>query len=141
MVFPGERAMMFKAAEDFKQRSLAVLPTLLERLAYICSLQTPEGRYRHWGLSRTYGHRAAYQTIFDAHLELATAMVQTPLSEIYKEFQQAVERSEGSPVLRGEAFMLKAPANDDAILSAHLCFLQNSVAALDLQERTTPPGA
>lgn len=133
--------MMFKAAEDFKNRSLAVLPTLLERLAYICSLQTQEGNYKHWGLSRTYGHRTANEAIFNAHLELATELVQTPLRDIYMEFQQAVDRPEGSKVLRAESFVLKAPVNDDALLSAHLHFLQDSVAALGLRERTTPPGA
>jgi len=132
---------MFKAAEDFKNRSLAVLPTLLERLAYICSLQTQDGTYKHWGLIRAFGYRAAYQTIFNAHLELATELVHTPLRDIYREFQEAVDREDGPHALRAETFVLKAPPNDDALLSAHLNYLQNSVVALDHQARTTQPGA
>src|SRR5690242_3142287 len=41
--------MPLSAAEDFKRRSLGALPTLLERLAYICSLHA-DGSYAHWGL-------------------------------------------------------------------------------------------
>lgn len=132
---------MFKAADDFKNRSLAVLPTLLERLAYICSLQTQDGTYRHWGLTRAFGHRVAFETIYNAHLEMATELVQTPLRDIYREFQEAVDREDGPHALSPETFVLKAPPNDDALLSAHLSFLQNSIAALDLQARTTQPGA
>jgi hypothetical protein len=133
--------MMFKASDDFRQRSLGVLPTLLERLAYICSLQTDDGSYRHWGLSRTYGRRHAHEAIFDAHLEMATELVHTPLREIYQEFKEAVERPEGPGVLKAETFVLKAPVNDDALLAAHLRLLQDSVAALAHQGHTTQPGA
>jgi hypothetical protein len=51
------------AAEDFKERSLRALPTLLERLAYICSLQNESGSYEHWGLSRVFGNRLAQDAI------------------------------------------------------------------------------
>lgn len=133
--------MMFKAAEDFEKRSLGVLPTLLERLAYICSLQAEDGAYRHWGLSRTYGRRAAQETIFNAHLENAMELVRTPMREIYQEFKQAVERTGGPEVLTAESFVLKAPVNDDALLAAHLRLLQDSIAAVAHQGHTTPPGA
>jgi hypothetical protein len=133
--------MIFKAAEDFKKRSLSVLPTLLERLAYICSLQTDDGTYRHWGLSRTYGRRHANEAILNAHLEMATELVRTPLRDIYAEFKDAVGRQEGPHALTAESFVLKAPVNDDAILAAHLRLLQDSVAALDRQAHTTQPGA
>jgi len=34
--FTGDlRAMMLKAADDFKKRTLSALPTLLEKVAYI----------------------------------------------------------------------------------------------------------
>lgn len=133
--------MSLSAVEDFKKRSLGALPTLLEKLAYICSLQTVNGSYEHWGLNHVFGHRLAQDAILRAHAETAVELIRVPLRELYDEYQQAVGRSEGSHVLRGEDFILKAPVSGDELLSAHLRLLQNSVAAVARQERTNPPGA
>ncbi len=129
---------MLKATDDFKQRSLSVLPTVLEKLAYICSLQTDEGAYRHWGLSRAHGEKVAQDAICTAHIETATELIHSPIREIYKEYQQAMRRSEGPEVFEAESLVLTAPVNGDGLLSAHLRLLQDSVQALALQERTTP---
>ena len=133
------RAMMLKAAEDFKKRTLSALPTLLEKLAYICSLQTGSGGYMHWGFARAYGNRPTQDAIYAAHMETALALSHVPVREIYQEYQSAVARS-GSvkDILNPDSFVLKAPVNGDAILSAHLRLLQDSVVALAHQERTTP---
>jgi hypothetical protein len=130
--------MIYRAQENFKKRTLKALPTLLERLAYVCSLQQTDGQYRHWGLTRTYGARPAQEAIHITHRELTAALVQSPVRDIYREFQEAVGRGNGPEVLKPESFVLNAPANDDALLSAHLRVLQNSVQALAHQERTTP---
>lgn len=129
------------AAEDFKERSLRALPTLLERLAYICSLQTEGGSYEHWGLTRVFGNRLAQDAILGAHREAAMELIRVPLREIYQEYQEAVARPEGPQVMDPEVFVLKAPVTGDELLSAHLHLLQNSVAAVAHQERTTRPGA
>ena len=129
---------MYKATESFKQRTLSALPTLLERLAYICSLQMPDGQYRHWGLTRAYGQRSAQEAIRAAHEEIATEMLESPVREIYKEYQEAIGREQGPEVLKPESFVLTSPVSDDALLSAHLRLLQDSVQALAHQERTTP---
>lgn len=130
--------MIFKAAEDFKKRTLGALPSLLEKVAYICSLQTGSGGYMHWGFTRAYGNRPTQDAIYAAHMETAQALSHAPVREIYQEYQEAVARS-GSAVdiLNPDTFVLKAPVNGDAILSAHLRLLQDSVVALALQERTT----
>jgi hypothetical protein len=131
--------MMLKAAEDFKKRTLGALPTILEKLAYICSLQTGSGGYMHWGFARAYGNRPTQDAIYAAHLETAQALSQVPVREIYQEYQSAIARS-GSvkDILEPDSFVLKAPINGDAVLSAHLRLLQDSVVALAHQERTTP---
>ena len=133
--------MIYRAQESFKKRTLSALPTLLERLAYVCSLQLPDGQYRHWGLTRAYGEHPAHEAIRVTHRELAASLAQSPIREIYQEYQEAVGRENGPEVLKPESFVLNAPVNDDALLSAHLHFLQESVQALARQERTTPPGA
>ncbi|HSM86290.1 MAG TPA: hypothetical protein VLT16_09070 [Candidatus Limnocylindrales bacterium] len=130
--------MIYRAAEDFKERTLSALPTLLERLAYICSLQLPEGDYRHWGLTRTFGAARAQEAIRSAHLEAAMDLVKVPVREIFQEYMEAVGRQNGPEVLHPQSFVLTGPVSGDGLLSAHLHLLQNSVQALALQERTTP---
>jgi hypothetical protein len=133
--------MARNATADFKKRSLGALPTLLERLAYICSLQNEEGTYSHWGLRRAYGEKAAHEAILEAHTETSMEMIRTPIREIYEEFKEALGREEGPHVLRPESLVLTAPVNGDELLSAHLHLLQESTAAVARQERTIPPGA
>ena len=133
--------MIFKAAEDFKRRTLSALPTLVEKLAYICSLQTGTGSYIHWGFARAFGNRPTQEAIHTAHTEAARDLVEIPVSGIYKEYQEAMARPEDLEFLDPEALKLKAPVNGDALLSAHLRLLQDSVVALARQERTTHPAA
>ena len=133
--------MILKAAEDFKKRTLGALPTLLEKLAYICSLQNSTGGYLHWGFARAYGNRPTQEAIYAAHMETAQALSHVPVREIYEEYKEAITRSGAQGPINPESFVLKAPVNGDALLSAHLNLLQDSVAALAHQERTTPPAA
>jgi len=134
--------MILKAAEDFKKRTLSALPSLLEKVAYICSLQSASGSYMHWGFTRAYGNRPTQDAIYAAHMETALALSHAPVREIYQEYQEAITRT-GSAVdiLDPDSFVLRAPVNGDAILSAHLDLLQDSVVALARQERTNHPVA
>jgi hypothetical protein len=140
-VLQGEKKMHTSAAEDFKRRTLSRLPTLLERLAYICSLQTEHGTYEHWGLNRAFGERLAQNAILRAHMETSLELIRVPVREIYNEFREAVAREEGPQVVRAESLVLKAPVNGDELLSAHVRLVQDSLAAVAHQERTTPPDA
>lgn len=133
--------MNLSAIEDFKKRSLHALPTLLERLAYICSLQNEDGQYEHWGLTRAFGHRLAQDAVLRAHTETSMELIRVPLRELYEEYQQAVSRQEGRQVINPESLVLKSPVSGDELLSAHLRLLQDSVAAVAHRERTTRPGA
>lgn len=134
---PEDCAMILKAAEDFKRRTLSALPTLLEKVAYICSLQTGSGGYLHWGFSRAYGNRPTQEAIYAAHMETSLALSHVPVREIYQEYKAALVRSGSLETLKPDSFVLKAPVNGDAILSAHLRLLQDSVVALAQQERST----
>ena len=122
--------MLCNASEDFRTHTLGVLPTLVEKLAYICSLQTDEGDYRHWGLSRVYGPKRAHQAIESIHAEMVEQLVRIPIREIYQEYQHAVEKPVTPELLRPESLVLKAPTNDDELLSAHLQLIQASLVAV-----------
>jgi|SRR5205807_9349327 len=129
--------MILDATDDFKKRTLSALPTLLEKLAYICSLQTEDGGYAHWGMTRLFGHRSARKAIESAHSATATELISIPIQSIYDQFLTAIERPESAELLRPESFVLTSPANDDELLLAHLRLIQNSVASLALQQEAT----
>lgn len=133
--------MQSSASEDFKRRTLSVLPTLLERLAYICSLQTNRGEYQHWGLKRAFGDQVAHDAIRRAHNEASLELIRAPIEEIYKEYKEAVSRKEGPHVLTADTLVLRAPVSGDELLSSHVRLLRDSLEAVVHQERTTPPGA
>ena len=126
--------MILNAKDDFKRRTLSALPTLLEKLAYICSLQTEAGDYKHWGMNRVFGQESASQAIQAAHDETAAALISVPVKNIYDQFLAAVERPESAQFFDPEDLVLKSPSNDDELLSAHLRLIQNSIASLALQE-------
>jgi len=130
-------SMIFKAKEDFKTRTLSALPTLLEKLAYICTLQTPAGDYRHWGMARVFGEGEAQNAIEAAHLETATELIRVPIREIYTELVDSINAPLNGATLTPETLVLRAPANDDGLLAAHLRLIQDSVAALVQQDRKT----
>ena len=133
--------MLLKAVEDFKNRTLRALPTLLEKLAYVCSLRAEDGKYSHWGLSQAYGEQKAQDAIAEVHSSMATEMVRTPIREVCQQLASASERSTGVTLLRPETLDLTAPANGDELLSDHLRLIQDAVAAVAEQERSSPPGA
>lgn len=122
--------MISNATEDFKKHTLRALPTLVEKLAYVCSLQTETGEYRHWGLIRVYGEKRAHQAIESIHAQMAEELVRIPIRDIYQEYQQAVEKPVQPALLRPDSLVLKPPSNDDELLSAHLQLIQESLAAV-----------
>lgn len=122
--------MLLKVVEDFKKYTLQALPTMVEKLAYISSLQNEQGRYNHWGLSRIFGDNRAQNAIKTAHSELALQLIRAPIRNLYSEYQSAVEQSRQADLLQPESFVLRAPANDDELLSAHLRLVQESLVAV-----------
>src|SRR5689334_6339346 len=107
--------MIHKAADDFRVRTLAALPTLLDKLAYICSLQTADGAYAHWGLTRVYGQQEAQDALNIVHAETAVSLARMPLREIYQEFVEGQVRPMSASGINPESFVLTAPTTDDGL--------------------------
>lgn len=126
--------MILNASEDFKNRTLKVFPSLLEKLAYICSLRGKDGTYRHWGLRKAYGEQKADAAIGQVHNEMATETVKTSIRELCQQARTAES-------LQPEALVLNAPPSGDALLSDHLRLIQDSVRLVADQERSNPQGA
>jgi hypothetical protein len=79
---------LLSAFEDLLSRTLAAIPGLLGRLEYLSSLKL-DGRYGHWGLTRTYGHQAAQRAMVDAHKMLLGEVLQTPLEMLVEDSEAA----------------------------------------------------
>lgn len=126
--------MLLKVAEDFRKYTLQAFPTLVEKLAYISSLQNQQGGYTHWGLSRIFGDHRAQKAIRTVHSELALEVLRRPISALYQELQQP-ER------LNSEFLRLKAPSSHDELLSAHLQLVQESLVAVAAQTTASQPAA
>jgi hypothetical protein len=70
------------AAIDLWHRTLAQIPTLFGRLAYLASLRNPNANsYQHHGLAARYGVRASQAALKDSHVELLRDWLMLPLSE------------------------------------------------------------
>ena len=131
--------MLFNIAEDFKRYTLNALPTLLEKMAYISSLQNSEGRYRHWGLSRLFGDHRAQKGIGAVHSELAMNLIRVPIRSIYREYSD--QRAEHPEFMEPESLVLRAPASGDELLSVHLQLIQGSLVAVAAHESASHPAA
>lgn len=133
--------MLLREIEDFKRYTLQALPTLVEKLAYVSSLLSEEGRYVHWGLTRIFGDVKAQKAIRAVHSDLALELVRIPVRSLYGEYDAAAQRTQQPQLLKPELFVLKAPVSDDGLLSAHLLLIQESLAAVAGQAIASQPAA
>lgn len=70
------------AAIDLWDRTLAQIPTLFGRLAYLASLRNPNANsYQHHGLAARFGARASQSALKDSHVGLLRDWLLLPLAE------------------------------------------------------------
>jgi hypothetical protein len=69
---------LFGALEDFVNETLAQFPSKLGKLRFISEMRK-EGRYKHWGLSKSYGDDVAQQAIAEAHSDTFEKALTTPV--------------------------------------------------------------
>jgi hypothetical protein len=85
---------LLSALEDFLQRSLAPLPTLWEKLRFVCDLRDHRDRYQHWGMEQKFGAKEAQAAIAESHRELVEELTSTKLAELWLAADQAARREE-----------------------------------------------
>ncbi len=85
-VFRTQNRMTISSAyDDFCARTLAALTGLWQRLRYLAELRAPDGRYRHWGMARTFGDDATQRALAQAHTELFLQVLRMPLRRLASE--------------------------------------------------------
>jgi len=90
-----------QVCQDFTATSLASLPDVFSRLAFLASLRDyATGSYVHWGLSQTYGEDVAQRALQRLHHQLFREAGALPLPELSRQVQGFLaQRVEGGKTL------------------------------------------
>lgn len=83
------------AHEDFVRNTLSRLSGVLDRLTFTARVRMKEGE--HWGLARVHGRDAAQKALGEAHRDLTSTTLKTPLIELSTEYDQTVDPREVKP--------------------------------------------
>jgi hypothetical protein len=86
------------AYEDFSSRTLAKIPTAIERLICIASTRDyNSGAYHHDGLASRFSASATAKALQFAHIEIFHAVSAMPLRELSDEIRQYMKSSREEP--------------------------------------------
>jgi len=82
--------------EDFTLTTLAGIPNVFGRLAYMASLRDlSSGKYEHAGLAALYSDEAIQQSLQVCHEQIFERVLETPLEAQERDLQECLERMPG----------------------------------------------
>ncbi len=126
------RMTISSAYDDFCARTLAILAGVWQRLRYVAELRAPDGRYRHWGMARTFGDDATQRALAQAHTELFLEVLRMPLRRLAAE-------SPAAPFAAASSYL---PAELEGGTPEHFNSIVSALAALAAARQPSPtPGA
>ncbi|MCU1309534.1 MAG: hypothetical protein JWO20_659 [Candidatus Angelobacter sp.] len=83
-----------ESLDNFVKRTLAVVPGIWHKLAYLAALRKDSGEYEHWGLSKRYGKEATRSALGAAHSEVFVDVLRKPVATLMEEVtENAVEQN------------------------------------------------
>jgi hypothetical protein len=85
------------AQEDLRDTSLKAISGALNKLLYLADLRDKSTTYRHWGLARIHGERAANQALAEEHRELVSTLLATPIERLFEEFKRCSQLAGTTP--------------------------------------------
>ena len=92
-------ADVLRAYEDFSSRSLARIPSALERLIYIASTRDyNSGLYHHEGLAARFDPLAAAKALEYAHAGVFREVSLMPLSQLSDELEKYMQSAKEEPL-------------------------------------------
>jgi hypothetical protein len=120
--------------EDLQARTLRAVTGLLGKLEYFASLRQDDGSYMHWGLSRVHGEAAAQDALAEAHRNLVSLILRTPLRKLL----QDVDETSDSRSIASGAFLAELqksegqalPGDPSAGYRRHLSSVLRALSAL-----------
>jgi len=98
------------ALQDIQQTTLAAVRGLLRKLEYLAYLQDKRGRYSHWGISRTHGDPAAQPALAEAHRQVLSHVLQTPISRLLEDVEKSSNSAGVPPELYAERLVRRNPS-------------------------------
>lgn len=126
------RMTISSAYDDFCARTLAALAGVWQRLRYLAELRAPGGRYRHWGMARTFGDDATQRALAQAHTELFLEVLRMPLRRLAAE-------SPAAPFVGASSYL---PADLEGGTPEHFNSIVSALSALAEARQPSPtPGA
>ena len=102
---------LVSAHQDFVTRTLVAFDTAMKRLRYIAGLRNKDGKYEHWGLTRTHGDAAAQAAMRQAHQEIILELLRTPVRDLAR--QEALS-SKAAVALSKDAQLLPKDTSEAA---------------------------
>ena len=88
---------LLESLDNFIKRTLAVVPGLWHKLAYLGGLRKDSGEYDHWGLSKRYGKDATENALGAAHEHLFLDVLRKPVGQLFSEAEANAKEKEIPP--------------------------------------------
>jgi hypothetical protein len=134
--------------QDFTLTTLAGIPGLFARLAYIASLRDlSSGRYEHAGLAAVYPDEALQQSLELCHEQIFERLLETPLAQQEGDLRSCLEGMQGGLFqavnhwCRMEAYRVLMPEHAPSYLKDLFCSnLRAMLEILQQQCSTAHPG-
>ncbi len=133
------------ALQDLRESTLAAVSGLLAKLAYLGSLRTGEGGYRHWGLSLVHGEEASQRALKTAHTEVLSTVLRTPIPELVEDLRESSQVSDKSETAylesMQEQFGVLLPSAQDRASARHLSSVLVALSSLKKNQKRATPSA
>jgi hypothetical protein len=88
---------ILESLDNFIKRTLAVVPGLWHKLAYLGGLRKDCGEYDHWGLSKRYGNEATKTALGSAHEQVFLDVLRKPVGTLLEEATENAAEKEIPP--------------------------------------------
>jgi hypothetical protein len=122
------------ALEDVRKTTLSAIEGLLRKLEYLGQLQDAPGRYSHWGVTRVHGESATQRALADAHRNVLSKVLATPISRLVEDLDESSQTAGLSPEAYVERFASKnsaiVPPNPGAGAELHLRSVLHALTSL-----------
>jgi len=101
------------ALEDLSRSTLRAISGYLQKLEYLSGLRRSRGQgYSHWGFGKVHGDSAANKALGDAHRDVVSQVLSTPLSQLLADVETSTH-AEGQDL---EAYLKSLSEKGDTLL-------------------------
>jgi hypothetical protein len=77
------------AIEDLSRSTLRAISGCFQKLEYLSGLRSRGPGYSHWGFGKLHGQSAANKALAEAHKDVVSQVLSTPLSQLLADVEKA----------------------------------------------------